>query len=110
MSRGEKRKHIRLSIELEVVCSKVDNDADEFHIGKTVDVSTGGLSFDIFADHFQPGHLLNIELSIPPTKGLMELGGRLSASAKVLRTTPTDPASHKKRVAIQFCQPPHFWI
>ena len=104
MTRGEKRKHNRLTIGLELVCSKAGSGVERVHKGRTVDISTGGLFFEAFETEFEPGHLVNVELSIPPTQGLMELGGRLSTCAKVIRVTG------KNRIAIQFCQSPHFWL
>jgi hypothetical protein len=52
-------------------------------------------------------------LSIPPTAGLLESGGRISARARVLRAnsicdshTDSNLSPDRYGVALQFCQPP----
>jgi len=57
--------------------------------------------------------LLKVELSIPPTSGLLEFGCKLAGFAEVLRTEnigdstpPNDLSSTRYGVAVQFCRPP----
>jgi len=78
-----------------------------------VNVSPGGLYFETADDAFKLGNLLKVELSIPPTAGLLEFGGRISGFGRVLRTcivcdSRTDANLHSDRfgVALEFCQPP----
>ena len=108
MNSSEKRKFKRLQITLGLSCRKVGSATERLYKGSTVDVGPGGLYFETADDVFNPGNLLKIELSIPPTAGLLEFGGKIAAFAKVLRICQLSEAlsSNKYGVAIQFCQPP----
>ncbi|MHC4325782.1 MAG: PilZ domain-containing protein, partial [Planctomycetota bacterium] len=70
-------------------------------------VSPGGWYFETATDTLRHGNLLEVELSIPPTSGLLEFGGELAGFAKVLRTNST---SGRYCVALQFCRPPKLCI
>ncbi len=68
--------------------------------------------FETVAGSFEPGSLVKIDLSIPPTDGLLEFGGRVSGFAMVLRTCciaaqSADDAAEQDYhgVAVEFCQP-----
>ncbi|MEE9371074.1 MAG: hypothetical protein V3W45_06350 [Sedimentisphaerales bacterium] len=59
-----------------------------------------------------PGNLLKVELSIPPTAGLLEFGGRISGLGKVLRIrgisdshTVADLPADRYGVAVEFSLP-----
>ena len=116
---SEKRKNRRLPLILPVSYQKIDRSDERFLTGQTVNISTGGLFFETDPTEIEQGEFLNIELSIPPTEGLLEFGGRLSSMAKVLRICRphqgrdghSQPASHshKCQIALQFCQPLKFW-
>jgi len=113
MNGPERRKYKRLSTKLDLSCRKVGSIQEEFHTGRTVNVSPGGLYFETVATTFKPGNLLpgnllRVELSIPPTMGLLEVGGRISGFARVLRTCNIDDSllSAKYGVALEFCQSP----
>lgn len=108
MNSSEKRKFKRLPITLGLSCRKVGSTAEKLHKGCTVNVSPGGLYFETADDAFMPGNLLKVELSIPPTAGLLEFGGKIAAFAKVLRTSNLSDtlSSNKYGVALQFCQSP----
>lgn len=108
MSGCEKRKCRRLAIKLDLFCRKVGSPAGSSYTGYTTDVSPGGLHFETSAGEFQPGDLLRLELSIPPTTGLLELGGKVTALARVLRTTNPSPSSAAAKcgVAAEFCHTP----
>jgi hypothetical protein len=82
-----------------------------------MNVSPGGLYFQTDSGAFKQGNLLNVELSIPPTTGLLEYGGRISGYARVLRADdigsaedrPARPhrlglSSARYGVAAEFCQ------
>lgn len=103
MDRSEKRNHRRLGAKYNISCRKVGSTGSISCEGNTVNVSTGGLYFETANDTFEHGDLLKVELSIPPTSGLLEFGGKIAGFAKVLRT---DSASGKYGVALQFCHPP----
>jgi len=109
----EKRKYRRIPIALDLSFRKVGSKTEKIHTGRTVNVSTGGLYFETAAPKFEQGNLLRIELSIPPTAGLLELGGAVSAFARVLRTskisdTPKgiDLYGTKYGIALQFYHRP----
>ncbi len=109
---SDKRKYKRLPIKLDLSYRKADSTAKKSHAGCTVNVSPGGLYFETAADVFKLGSLLKVELSIPPTSGLLEFGGSLSGLCKVLRThtisgscTDTELPSVRSGVALEFCQP-----
>jgi len=115
MERSDKRKHKRLGEKFQISCRKVGSKAEQFYTGFTVNVSRGGLYFQTTADTFKQGNLLKVELSIPPTSGLLEFGGKVAGFAKVLRTdnicdSAADSSSGRYGVALQFCRPPKLCI
>ncbi len=64
------------------------------------------------AEELERGDLLKLQLTLPPTPGQLEFGGKIAGFAKVLRTEiirgPTvsgDSVSNKYGVALQFCRP-----
>jgi hypothetical protein len=103
MDRTEKRRHRRLGANYNISCRKVGSTDNKAYDGTTVNVSPGGLYFKTAADTFEQGNLLKVELSIPPTSGLLEFGGKIAGFAKVLRT---DSTSGQFGVALQFCRSP----
>ncbi len=112
MNSSEKRKFKRLPITLGLSCRKVGSTAEKFHKGCTVNVSPGGLYFETPDDAFKLGNLLKVELSIPPTTGLLEFGGRILGFGRVLRIcsirdsrTGANLHSDRYGVALEFCQP-----
>ena len=110
---GEKRRFGRLPLKLHLSCHRVDSPSGILHTGRTINVGPGGIYFETDSKVFKAGHLLKVDLSIPPTDGLLELGGRVSGFAKVLRTCHL-PASDEDAlldsvchgVAVEFCHPP----
>lgn len=110
MSKSDRRKHRRLPLKLNLSCRKVGSPMEKSHIGCTVNVSPGGLYFETVEDSFRPGNLLTVKLSIPPTTGLLEFGGRISGLAKVLRTNKaqveSDLPSGTQGVAAEFFRSP----
>ena len=113
MRNSERRKFKRLPIRLDLSCRKVDSAREEFHTGCTLNVSPGGVFFETPSKAFKPGNVLKVELSIPPTEGLLEFGGRITSFARVLRTsqfadshTDAGLGLDKYGVALEFSQPP----
>jgi hypothetical protein len=113
MASLERRRHRRLPMKISLSCSKVGSPAEKARKGVTANVSTGGLYFQTLAATFRGGSLVRVELSIPPTTGVLESGGTISSFARVLRThktqdsdTSTGFSSSKYSVALEFCQPP----
>ncbi len=107
MDRPEKRRHRRLGAQYNISCRKVGSTAHTSYDGYTINVSPGGLYFETATGIFEQGNLLRVELSIPPTSGLLEFGGKIAGFAKVLRTVL---ASGRYGVALQFCRPPKLCI
>ncbi len=117
MDRAEKRKYKRLGAKFDISCREVGSAAERAYIGCTVNVSPGGLYFETESATFKPGSLLEVELSIPPRRGLLEFGGRISGFARVLRTDNiyesaggTNLSSEIFGVAVQFCRSPKLCI
>jgi hypothetical protein len=107
MSQPERRKHERLPLQLDLLCQRVGTGGSGLYTGKTVNVSTGGILFHITDCKIDRDDLLNVELTVPPTEGLLELGGRVSTFARVLRIHRADSHSHHA-VAAEFLQCPKF--
>lgn len=112
MSNIEKRKFKRLPIRLDLSCYKAGHKGGKAHNGRTFNVSPGGLYFECEDSVFIPGNLLQIELSIPPTVGLLESGGSVSGLGKVLRIDTitnsqktTASPSARTAIALEFSQP-----
>lgn len=113
MEGTERRKYKRLGAKFDISCREVGSAAERAHTGCTVNVSPGGLYFETESATFKPGSLLEVELSIPPRRGLLEFGGRISGFARVLRANNifesargTDLTFGKYGVALQFCRSP----
>jgi hypothetical protein len=108
----DRRKHQRLPLRLAVSCQKVGQPENKMVIrGSTINVSPGGVLMEIGNGALTAGELLSIEMSVPPTRGLLEYGGRISSYAKVVRVgghslsktaKPTTPA----QIALEFCESP----
>ena len=116
MCRFEERKHKRLAVKFDLSCCKVGSTTGKSHTGHTVNVSPGGLYFETDTDTLKPGNVVKINLSIPPTAGQLELGGKISAFGRVLRThnlrdfhTDTSLSSARYGVALEFSQSPKFY-
>ncbi|UCF43377.1 MAG: PilZ domain-containing protein [Planctomycetota bacterium] len=112
MNGAEKRKFKRIPLTLDLSCRIVGSVGEPLHTGRTVNVSPCGLYFRTEAGIFEPGNLVKIDLSMPPTVGLLESGGRISGLARVLRTRSVPDSSlgfdlHAGGfgVALEFCQP-----
>jgi len=113
MDRAEKRKYKRLGARFNISCREVGSAAEQAHTGCTVNVSPGGLYFETESATFKPGSLVELKLSIPPRRGLLEFGGRISGFARVLRADNifesargTNLSSEIFGVAVQFCRSP----
>jgi len=109
----ERRRHRRLGAVYNISCRKMGPGGGESYEGCTMDVSSGGSYFETRADVFKAGDLLRVELSIQPTPGLLEFGGKIAGFAKVLRASnitdsgaETGLSADRYGVAVQFCRPP----
>jgi hypothetical protein len=115
MDRDERRKYKRLGARFDLSYHKVGSETGRALSGCTVNVSTGGLYFETKDQIFKPGSLLEVELSIPPRRGLLEFGGRISGFARILRTDVISEADAelnfgKHGVALKFCRPPRLCL
>jgi hypothetical protein len=113
MDRVEKRAHRRLDARYNISYRKVGSTVDKSHSACTANVSSGGLYLETGADTLERGELLKVELAVPPTPGVLELGGKIAGFAKVLRANKIcddgegkTSASGKYGAAVQFCRPP----
>ncbi|MFH1616077.1 MAG: PilZ domain-containing protein [Planctomycetota bacterium] len=110
---AERRKHRRLPIRLNVSWQRIGPHGQRYYSGQTINVSTGGLLLETASSEMKKGDLVNIELSVPPTEGLLEYGGRVSSFAKILRVAPSchlfagnDQNTQRYGVAMRFCRMP----
>ena len=108
MAGKERRKYQRIEKKLDITFKRVDNSYAKSYLAYTVNVCPGGVYFETEQGDFAPGNIIDLKLSIPPTKGLLEFGGKISGYAKVLRTTHIGGKipSRKHGIAVEFCDPP----
>jgi hypothetical protein len=111
MDRDERRKYKRLGAEFDLSYREVGSATDRIYTGCTLNISTGGLYFETKGQTYKPGSLLEEELSIPPKRGLLEFGGKMSGFARVLRTDIISNADKELNldrhgIAVQFCKVP----
>ncbi len=113
MDTPERRRFRRVGAELDISFNEVGTQAKQHYIGRTINICPGGLYVQTSADTFKTsgitqGTLFKVELSIPPTKGLLEFGGRIAGFAKLLRACEiSDPLLPVNcGVALEFCQSP----
>ncbi|HUV64621.1 MAG TPA: PilZ domain-containing protein [Sedimentisphaerales bacterium] len=116
MERPEKRRDKRLGAQFDISCHAVGSAAGKSYDGHAINVSSGGLYFETTGT-FEPGSLLEVELSIPPTPGVLEFGGRMAGFARVLRArnigasvAGEESSRGRYGVAVQFCRPPRLRI
>lgn len=112
----ERRLYRRIPLKLAVLCQKAGLMEGRLYTGNTVDVCPGGVMMEINGAGLDVGELVNLELAVPPTQGLLEFGGRFSTYAKILRiqSPPHKPreeimsgeASDLYRIAMEFCEVP----
>lgn len=112
----EKRKHKRMAIKLDLSCRKVGIPVVRLLAGRTVNIGPGGAYFETVEGDFQPGDLTELRLLVPPTAGLLESGGAISAQGRVVRCENIENSAISVRdcavqgVALQFCRPPKLCI
>ena len=110
---NEKRKHKRLPVKTDILCKKVGGMNSYAFTGNTVDISTNGLLIEsCHKDPMDKGDLFNVELGIPETNDSGQMGGKVSAYARVIRVVELEPQQRtgKKHIAFQFCCRPQFDI
>lgn len=105
-----RRTHPRLPLRLDVVCQRVGQGTG-MCTGNTVNVSPSGMLLEINSARLNEGELVSIEMSVPPTEGLLEFGGRFDTYARVIRADLEAENVRRfspptRRVALEFCQSP----
>jgi len=111
-SENDRRIHKRLELRISVLCQTVGICGGDTFTGNTVDVSPGGILVEFNSRGLSDGQLLSIEMSVPPTEGLLEYGGRFSSYARVIRLEDIKSgvrpgaSSMVQTAALEFCQSP----
>ena len=113
---NEKRRHQRLPLRFSVLCQKIGVPLSKVYTGTSVDVSPGGMLIDFNTNVLKHGELLSVEMSVPPTKGILEYGGRFSGYARVIRIDKSYPKKMAKSnaagqtIALEFCESPKLQV
>ena len=109
-TKKNRRMHKRLPLKISVMCQTVGICGGNTFTGNTVDVSPGGMLVDFKNRGLSDGQLLSVEMSVPPTEGLLEYGGRFSSYARVIRLENAKDdlkgQSPVQTAALEFCQSP----
>lgn len=93
---------------MSIFCQKVGLSDGRLYSGRTVNVSPGGLLVEMKSGELADGELLSVEMSVPPTEGLLEFGGSFSSYARVVRSGNHDHENFvsDRIVALEFCDSP----
>jgi hypothetical protein len=108
----DRRKYQRQPLTLTMLCQKVGQLGGTVYPGNTVNVSPGGVLAEFGDCQLQDGELVSIDMTVPPTEGLLDYGGRFSSYARVVRVDPTHSLATTKShsitqaVALEFCESP----
>lgn len=104
----DRRRHRRFPLKLSILCQKVGLSGGELVSGRTVNVSPGGMLVEVESGEVTEGELLSIEMSVPPTEGLLDFGGMLSSHARVVRSDNQGGSKEyaEKIAALEFCDSP----
>jgi len=105
---NDRRIHKRFPLKLSIFCQKVGHSGGKLISGKTVNVSPGGMLVEMKSGDLKSGELLCVEMSVPPTEGLLDFGGSFSGYARVVRADNhhSMEESLEKVVALEFCDSP----
>ena len=112
----DRRGYERLPLSINVICQKVGQSPGHVYAANTLNVSSGGMLMEINSRTLRPGQLLSVEMSMPPTEGLLEFGGRFSTYARVLRVqehtckNSNENVSRTQQIALEFCQSPRLRV
>ncbi|HIJ67660.1 MAG TPA: PilZ domain-containing protein [Planctomycetes bacterium] len=108
----DRRKYQRQPLRLTVLCQKVGRLGGTVYTGNTVNVSPGGLLAEFRDCRLEEGELVSIDMTVPPTEGLLDYGGRFSSYARIVRVNRThllgtiQSHSATRAVALEFCESP----
>jgi hypothetical protein len=112
---SDRRRHKRMPVKFSVLCQKVGLSDGRFYSGNTVNVSPGGMLVEVANSQIKDGELMSVEMTVPPTEGLLEYGGNFSGYARVIRVDQPQAArpaivSHASAVALEFCESPRLRV
>jgi len=108
----DRRQYQRLPLKLPVACQKVGLSAGKLYVGHTLNVSSGGMLLEVNDNAIDHGELIGVEMSVPPTEGLLQYGGRFSSYARVVRIgqervrNSVGFAPPTRTIALEFCESP----
>jgi len=109
-AKHDRRANKRLVMKVTVLCQTVGQVAGRTCTGHTVNVSPGGALVEMQDHNLKVGQLISVDMSVPPAEDLLDLGGRFSSYARIVRIQshsapePTEFASSTQRIAFEFCQ------
>jgi hypothetical protein len=112
---SERRKHKRIPLKFTVLCQKVGLSDGRLYSGNTVNVSPGGMLVEVNQSHLRDGELVSVEMTVPPTEGLLEYGGRFSSYARIIRVADDDAEFRPSSplggiIAMEFCESPRLRV
>ena len=113
---SERRKHKRIPLKFTVLCQKVGLSDGRLYSGNTVNISPGGMLVEVNQSPLRDGELVSVEMTVPPTEGLLEYGGRFSSYARVIRIAdnPMDSSVSNSfngnEIAMEFCESPRLRV
>jgi hypothetical protein len=112
---SDRRKHKRIPLKFTVLCQKVGLSDGRLYSGNTVNVSPGGMLVEVNQSPLRDGELVSVEMTVPPTEGLLEYGGRFSSYARVIRVYANDmdsgiTNSFGNAIAMEFCESPRLRV
>lgn len=107
----DRRRHKRFPLKLSIFCQRVGLSGGRLYTGRTINVSPGGILAEMKSNELREGELLSVEMTVPPTEGLLEFGGSFSSYARVVRNRPdvqaeTASAPYAEVLALEFCDSP----
>lgn len=108
----DRRRYQRQPLRLTVLCQKVGQAGGTVYAGNTINVSPGGVLAEFGDCHLEDGELVSVDMTVPPTEGLLDYGGRFSSYARVIRVDQphllamTQSHSITQAVALEFCESP----
>ena len=100
MCHVNRRKHDRLALRLDLQCRKMGAEDRHAATGKTRNISTGGVLFEVGHCPFACDDLLSMDFSVPPAAGILNFGGRLTTFARIIRIEQNQVTSRPANFAV----------
>ena len=85
MDLTERRQHRRLNIRLPLECRTMGEEPQVVYRTVTLNVSTGGLYFELDTERIREGMLLELSLTVPPGDGHFPYHGSVHCVGEVVR-------------------------